>query len=67
MITPHLSTKKLALMVEEMFDIEKFDLISENIGIMEQAETQRLVNQIQQTLQAEDMTPSEDEDESEMV
>jgi len=60
-IQPHVSSKTLANMVEDILDFNKYDLIQDNIAIMEQAETQRLVNQVQQDVAAEAETPVEAE------
>ena len=61
-IAPHRSSKKLAHMVEELFGFEKFGFIRENVGIEEQADTQRLINSLQQNIETEDMTPIEEEE-----
>lgn len=60
MIAPHVSAKSLASMVEEYMGFESFDFIRENAAIFEQAETQRLINQAQQTVETEDATPLEE-------
>ena len=60
MIAPHISTKGLATMIEEYMGFEQFDFIKDNIAIFEQAETQRLINQAQQTVETEDATPLEE-------
>ena len=59
-IAPHVSSKNLASMVEEYMGFEQFDFIKENIAISEQAETQRLINQAQQTVETEDAIPLEE-------
>jgi len=56
-IMPHTSSKKLAVMVEQGLGLEKFDIIQENVALFEQAEQQRLINQIQENLEVEQMTP----------
>lgn len=61
MIAPHVSSKSLASMVEEYMGFESFDFIRENAAIFEQAETQRLVNQAQQTVETENATPLEED------
>ena len=61
MIMPHVSAKGLAKLVEESFGWERHKLIGENIGIIEQMETQRLMNAGQQQLAVEDATPGFDE------
>lgn len=60
MIAPHVSAKSLAGMVEEYMGFESFDFIRENAAIFEQAETQRLINQAQQTVETENATPLEE-------
>lgn len=60
MIAPHVSAKSLASMVEEYMGFESFDFIRENAAIFEQAETQRLINQAQQTVETENATPLEE-------
>jgi len=60
-IAPHISNKRLALMVEDILNVERFGLVKENIAVMEQAETQRLVQQVQEDLEVESQTPLEDE------
>lgn len=56
-IQPHVSAKALAKLVEEAFGWERFDLVEENIGIIEQVETQRTINAGQEQLDVEAMTP----------
>jgi len=60
-IAPHVSNKRLALMVEDILNIERYDLVKENIAIFEQTETQRLVQQAQEDLEVEAMTPVDEE------
>lgn len=59
-IAPHISSKRLAQMVEEYMGFEQYDFIQDNVAISEQAETQRLMNQAQETLQIEQATPLEE-------
>ena len=61
-IAPHISNKKLAVMVEDILNIERYELVKENVAIFEQMETQRLVQQGQEDLEVESMTPVEEED-----
>lgn len=56
-IQPHVSIKSLAKMVEEILDLNRFDLIQDNVQIFEQAETQRLANQVQEDVMTEASTP----------
>lgn len=59
-IAPHVSAKRLAQMVEEYMGFEQYDFIRDNVRIAEEAETQRLINQNQQTLEVEQITPVEE-------
>ena len=43
-IDPHVSSIQLAKLIEEAFGWQKFDLMSPNIAVQEQAETQRQMN-----------------------
>lgn len=61
MIMPHVSSKKMAKLVEEVFGLEKFDLFGDNIAVMEQAETQRLMNSAQEQVNTEAITPDEED------
>lgn len=56
-IAPHISSKALAKMVEDLLQFERFDLVTENIAVFEQAETQRLVNAAQDMVDVESLTP----------
>ena len=60
-IAPHVSAKRLAQMVEEYMGFEQYDFIRDNVRVAEEAETQRLINQNQQTLAVEQATPVEEE------
>ena len=57
-VTAHISGKGLAYMIEELLGVQKFGLVSDNIRIIEQLETQRLVNSGQEQLQIEAQTPA---------
>jgi hypothetical protein len=53
----HVSGKKLAhILFEEIPGLRKFDLVQDNISIIEQAQTQRLINTAAQSIQGEQMT-----------
>jgi hypothetical protein len=60
-IAPHVSSKRLANMVEEYMGFEQFDFIQDNVAIFEQAESQRLVNQAQMDIQNQSNTPLEED------
>lgn len=59
-ISPHVSAKSMATMVEEYMGFEQFDFIQDNAAIFEQAETTRLANQAQQSVMEEDAVPLEE-------
>ena len=59
-IAPHVSAKRLAQMVEEYMGFEQYDFIQDNIAIMEQSETQKLMNQAQEDLDIQNATPLEE-------
>jgi uncharacterized protein YqgQ len=52
-IAPHISSKKLSRLVEDVMGLSRFQLFSPNIAVFEQQETARLVNQAQEDLQME--------------
>ena len=60
MIAPHISSKKLAQLVEDFMGFEQFDFISDNVAIFEQAETQKLINEAQTQIQVEQQIPAEE-------
>lgn len=60
-ISPHVSAKSLANMVEDYMGFEQFDFIRDNAAIFEQAETARLANQAQQSVAVENATPLEED------
>ena len=61
-IEPHISDKKLAKLFEETLQIERFDLVSDNAGLMDKVESQRLMNQAQEDLAVEQQTPIEEDE-----
>lgn len=61
MLMPHTSSKQLAKMVEDVLGLRRFDLFKDNVSIFEQAETQRLVNQLQEDLAVEQQVATEGE------
>lgn len=46
-ISVHISGKKMAKLIEELLDLEKFNLVQDNIRVFEQQETQQLINSAQ--------------------
>jgi len=61
-VAPHISGIQLARLVEDTLGLDRFDLIQPNIAVFEQADTQRIVNQIQEDLEVEQATPIEGEE-----
>lgn len=59
MIAPHISSKNMAKLIEDVLGLEKFQLIKDNAAVFEGAETQRLANQAQEDLEVEQLTPTE--------
>ena len=56
-INVHLSGKQIAKMVEDILELERFELFGENVRVIEQMETQRLMQEGSEQLQVESMTP----------
>lgn len=53
LITPHISTVKLAELIEDTLGLSRYDLVTPNIGIEEKIEQQRLLQDGQEQLQVE--------------
>lgn len=60
-ISPHISPKLLATMVEEYMGFDKFGFIKDNAALFEAAEQEKLKMQIQQDLQSQQQAPSMEE------
>lgn len=58
-IERHMSDMQIAKLVEDTLQLERFSLVSKDAGIMEQGESQRLANQMQEDLAVEQATPME--------
>lgn len=56
-IQPDLSRKALTGLIEEVLGLTKWQLFRDNIAVAEKTETQKLLNESQQTLQNESMAP----------
>lgn len=52
-LAPHISSKNLAKLVEDVMGLGRYQLFSPNIAIFEQQETQRMMGQAQEDLQME--------------
>lgn len=55
-IAPHLSKVQLAKAVEDLLGVEEFSIVQENIGVLEEMQTQRVAQTAQQQLQEEQAT-----------
>lgn len=55
-INPHISRKQLARITEDLLSAEQFRLVSDNIGLMEDMESQRIMQAGQEQLEEESMT-----------
>lgn len=62
-ISPHISAKRMARLVEDALNLERFSLIEPNVAIFEQQETMQLQQQAQQQLQEDAITPIEEPEE----
>ena len=58
-VRAHISGKGIAKLMEELLDLEKFDLVRDNVAIEEDLETQQLASEAQQMLM-EQRPPAED-------
>lgn len=56
-ISPHMSSKNLATLVEDVLGLNRFSLFKPNVAISEQFETQRMANQAGEDLDVEMSTP----------
>ena len=57
-VQPHISGKRIAQMVEEYMGFEKYDFIGEFVGLFEQGEQQKIVQQVQQELAQQTLEPN---------
>jgi hypothetical protein len=62
-IETHISDKKLAKLFEETLQLDRFDLVSDNAGLMDKIDSQRLMQQGQEDLAVEQQTPLEGDSE----
>lgn len=58
-ISPHISGKKLARLVEDILGFEKYDFIQDNVAIFESSETQQLAQEAMKQGEVNQMTPVE--------
>lgn len=57
-ISTHISGFKVAKLIESLMDLERHELVSENVRVEEQAETQKLIATIQENIQVQSLTPT---------
>lgn len=50
MIAPHMSAKNMAYLVEDALQIQKYNVVRPNIGMVEQAETQQMAGNLEQSV-----------------
>ncbi len=62
MVKPHISGKALATMIEDIFELGRFDLMRPNVAVHENAELQDVQNMAQETNLTNAMTPGEGEE-----
>lgn len=60
-VSPDLSRKRLSDLIEDVMGLEKYGLFQPNIAVAEQAETQGLINEHSNRLQAEATVPMEEQ------
>lgn len=58
-ISPHISSIKLSQMVEDLLNIDRFQLMRPNVAVFEQQQTQRLAAQANEDLMVEQSIPVE--------
>ena len=56
-IAPHISAKAVAKLLEDTLGLRKYELVQDNVGLFEQAETQRLMSQMSEDLEVEQNLP----------
>ena len=59
MIAPHTSAKQMSKLVEDILGLRRFELFQDNVALFEQAETQRMMNSLQQQVDVEQQVPVE--------
>jgi hypothetical protein len=60
MISPHVSAKELSKLVEDNLGLERFSIIQDNAALFEQAEMQRLMGQVQEDMEVDQVTTNEE-------
>jgi hypothetical protein len=52
-IKPHMSSKALAKVVEDALNLDQYNLIRDNVGVIEQGDTARIAQKVQQDVEVE--------------
>ena len=50
MVAPHISPKALAYLVEDALQIQKYEVVRPNVGMVEQAESQQMAGNLEQSV-----------------
>lgn len=58
-VQAHISGKKMAKLIEELLDAEPYDIVEDNIRVLEQIETQQIASQGAEDVMVADATPTE--------
>lgn len=61
LVLPHTSNWKLTQLLEETMGLNKFEIFGKNIAVAEQGETQKLIQEQQNTIQNEQSMPLEED------
>jgi len=56
-IKPHISSKALAMTVEELLNFDRFDIFKENVAVFESAETAKLAETAAESVEVDAATP----------
>jgi len=52
-VSAHMSGKSLSTLINDVLQLDKYDIVSDNVAVFEEMETQRIVNQGQEDLEVE--------------
>jgi hypothetical protein len=58
-VSVHISGFKIAKLMEDSLDLDKYGLVQDNIRVLEQAETQKLMNAAVEQIEVDNITPTE--------
>lgn len=65
-VLPHTSGKSMMAIIEDLLDVGRHELFKENIALVEAAETQKMMQQLQDEVDINAITPTEDPEELEL-